>query len=307
MPLPASCVTIGAGAVATVGRRPACLIRSPRPRPLPPASCKRRRSPTNVEVTQASHRPATQASQAAGPREAACQSCLRAPAHLHLPRRRVRRRPFDLARGAVRLHPCFYTRCGGPARRRQPRVAVILTRYDELKQREEEERRAQSGQAAVAGLWNSMSGKNPTGRRLAQVLRHGLPCARHAHTSYRRHTHATHTPCTRHACTGHTCTRHAHATHTPCIYGAGAASRVARACCLARTAAATQSLLPGRRGRHGRGGARGTAAAVAAAPRPLVCTVRELRPSARRSVTHLGLPAITADMLQTLSSQVRPQ
>ena len=57
-------------------------------------------------------------------------------------------------------------------------LPYISPRYDELKQREEEERRAaraQSGQAAVAGLWNSMSGKNPTGRRLAQVPRHPVP------------------------------------------------------------------------------------------------------------------------------------
>eukprot|EP00964_Phaeocystis_antarctica_P034142 scaffold19406_cov62-Phaeocystis_antarctica.AAC.2 len=58
------------------------------------------------------------------------------------------------------------------------------------------------------------------------------------------------------------------------IHGTGAAPRAARACRLSRTTAAAQPLLPRRRGRRCRGGACGTAAAIAATARPLVCGAR---------------------------------
>ena len=95
--------------------------------------------------------------------------------------------------------------------------------------------------------------------------------------------------------------------HTPCIYTAQELHRELRA-------RAASLALPPQHSRSYLGGEDDTAEAERAArlllsPRllDLSCAVRELRPSARRSVTHLGLPAITADMLQTLSSQVRPQ
>ena len=106
------------------------------------------------------------------------------------------------------------------------------------------------------------------------------------------------------------CARHAHAMRTPRTRHAYMAQELHREL----RARAASLALPPQHSRSYLGGEDDTAEAERAAwlllsPRllDLSCAVRELRPSARRSVTHLGLPAITADMLQTLSSQVRPQ